>query len=181
MAQSPANRGEAKEGEVMTIRRFASAALLAGVAWVGMPAGAVEGVCTWGGTPLDPTGVAYAPGITNHHPAAEPIEFWAEGALAGVGASCTGSMRFDGVILPGAVCRLFFEWGTVSGVPGVTWFFGQGSAYGRGFLYNADGKLVGTYDPQVITEVPELTPKCLTPEGLTDPVSFSATVEFLPA
>jgi hypothetical protein len=164
-------------------KMLAGAALLAAVALTAVgPAGAAEGVCTWGGTPLDPTGQAWAPGLSNHHPAPNAIPLHVEGDLGGVGASCTGTMIFDGYMLPGAQWRLFIEYGAVSGVPGVAWFFGGGGAVSRGLLYSPEGKVVGTYDPVVeIASLPDLIPKCLTPEGLTDAVIFSSTTELVPA
>lgn len=156
------------------------AVIAALAAFAALPAGAAEGVCTWGGTPLERTGrFHFDTPLTNAHPAEEPIHFTATGPLAGLGAGCTGTMTFDGWLLPGSQCRLFLDWGHVEGAPGVAWFIGAGNAYGRGLLYGPDGRVAGSYDPQVITELPEITPKCLTPEGITDGY-FSAGVQLLP-
>src|SRR2546421_11409467 len=62
-------------------------------------AGHGETVCTWGGTPAAPTGVAtFSPGITNT-PSAGPIQFTATGVLAGSG--CTGQLTYTGYVQPG--------------------------------------------------------------------------------
>ena len=61
-------------------------------------AGHGETVCTWGGTPAAPTGVAtFSPGITNT-PSTGPIEFTATGELGG-GEGCTGRLTFRGVTI----------------------------------------------------------------------------------
>lgn len=162
------------------MRSMLLAAAIVATAVAPLAGGAAEGLCTWGGTPADPTGVFhFDEPLTNAHPASEPIHFTATGALDGIGPGCTGTMTFDGFLMPGSVCRFFIDHGTVLGAPGVSWFVGAGNAYGRGLLYDAAGRVTGSYDPQVITEVPEITPKCLTPEGITDG-SFSATVQLLP-
>ena len=50
-------------------------------------------LCTWGGTPANPTGiVTFEPGITNT-PSAGPIAVYASGRLEGEG--CKGTMIFD--------------------------------------------------------------------------------------
>src|SRR5213078_3854731 len=61
-------------------------------------AGQGETVCTWGGTPAAPTGVAtFSPGITNT-PSTGPIQFTATGVLAGAARAGkhTGRGELDG-------------------------------------------------------------------------------------
>src|SRR2546423_15690641 len=67
-------------------------------------AGQGETVCTWGGTPAAPTGVAtFSPGITNT-PSTGPIQFTATGVLAGSG--CTGKLTYTRYFEPGHTCAL---------------------------------------------------------------------------
>ena len=62
-------------------------------------------LCTWGGTPDDPTGiVTFDPGITNT-PSAGPIATHAWGPLEGPG--CHGTMIFDDL-------QLAMHWSVVS-------------------------------------------------------------------
>src|SRR6266480_7480218 len=57
-------------------------------------------LCTWGGTPANPTGiVTFEPGLTKT-PSAGPIAVYASGRLEGKG--CKGTMIFDGIARSGA-------------------------------------------------------------------------------
>src|SRR5439155_26296134 len=78
-------------------------------------------LCTWGGTPDNPTGVVTIdPGTTNT-PSAGPVAVHAWGPLAGPG--CQGTMDFDGIGRAGASCESVIFEGPVYGVPGVTRLF----------------------------------------------------------
>jgi hypothetical protein len=112
------------------------------------PAGAAA-TCTWGGTPLEPTGVfKNDPGLTNI-PSTEPVELTATGELAG---DCNGYMTFSGTLEPGATCSEGVFDGVVKGLPGVVRFEGfaiTGIAPSR--LYDRDGNLVGSENAQLLT------------------------------
>lgn len=136
-------------------------------------------VCTWGGTPAAPTGrFTFTPGLTQFTPSSGPLKFWATGELSG-GAGCQGKMVFRGVAEPGAICPAFVTDGTVEGVPGVARFRGvsPGGAVTQGFLYDRDGRIVGTEHPQALTEYDHFS-DCLRPEGFTAG-NFSSIVTFL--
>lgn len=115
---------------------------------------AAADVCTWGGTPAEPTGEFWieSPGLANSFPAARPLAFWAQAPLAGAGARCTGTLRIEGFIMPGSLCRLFEIYGTVEGVNGLAWFSDYGGAYSRARFYDAAGNLVGFYGANVIDQ-----------------------------
>src|SRR6059058_3502506 len=82
-------------------------------------AGQGETVCTWGGTPAAPTGVAtFSPGLTNT-PSTGPIQFTATGPLGGSG--CTGKLTFTGSFEPGATCAVGTAFhAKATGLPPVT-------------------------------------------------------------
>ena len=137
-------------------------------------------LCTWGGTPANPTGiVTFDPGVTNT-PSAGPIATHAWGPLEGPG--CEGIMDFDGIGRPGASCTLgvIFE-GPVYGVPGVTRLFGPGfGPQVQEFLYDRQGNVVGSDQPLVKAfgnSAPDSNAlDCNTPEGFRR-APFSSTVE----
>jgi len=144
-------------------------------------AGQGETVCTWGGTPAAPTGVAtFSPGITNT-PSAGPIQFTATGVLAGSG--CTGKLTYTGYFEPGHTCALNTAFhAKVTGLPRVVRVEGQPGVAGTALalLYDADGNVVGSDQAQFLTTVAnESDPgfmSCGTPEGLTEGF-WSDTVE----
>jgi hypothetical protein len=143
------------------------------------PAGAATN-CTWGGTPLAPTGkLTISPGTTNT-PAGEPLQFLATGPLGG-GGGCTGKMTFEGVLTTGSSCFSQIFEGKVRGVPGVARFWGPG-AFGvvDELLYDRVGQVVGSDQPQVLTnatgESDPLFLDCGSPGGFTEG-NFSSTVE----
>jgi hypothetical protein len=137
-------------------------------------------LCTWGGTPANPTGiVTLEPGLTNT-PSAEPIAVYASGRLEGPG--CKGTMIFDGIARSGAGCLsgTIFE-GPVYGVPGVTRLFGPGwGPQVQEFLYDRQGNIVGSDQPNVKVEgnsAPNSNSlDCNTPQGFRR-APFSSTVE----
>ena len=137
-------------------------------------------LCTWGGTPDNPTGiVTFDPGITNT-PSAGPIATHAWGPLEGPG--CHGTMDFNGIGRPGASCPsgVIFE-GPVYGVAGVTRLFGPGfGPLVHEFLYDGQGNIVGSDQPLVKVfgnSAPNSNAlDCDTPAGFRR-VPFSSTVE----
>jgi hypothetical protein len=140
------------------------------------PASAATTTCTWGGTPVAPTGTfTISPGITNL-PAPGALKFKATGELAG-DATCTGTMTFIGQIDAGSTCALASFEGDVKGLPGVTQFWGKGSLMVPELLYDAAGNVVGSDQPEIMT--PDNEPKttdCETESGFTGG-TFAATVE----
>ena len=144
-------------------------------------AGQGETVCTWGGTPAAPTGVAtFSPGLTNT-PSTGPIEFTATGPLGGSG--CTGKLTFTGYFEPGHTCALNTPFhAKATGLPPVVRAESQPGIAGTApvLLYDADGNVVGSDQAQFLTTVAnESDPgfmSCGTPEGLTEGF-WSDTVE----
>src|SRR6266540_3090838 len=106
--------------------------------------------CTWGGTPAAPTGrFTFSPGLTQFTPSSGPLKFYATGELSG-GGPCQGQMVFKGVAEPGATCPEF--------------------------VVDRDGRIVGSDQPQALTNYDHFT-DCLRPEGFTAG-NFSSLVEF---
>jgi len=136
-------------------------------------------LCTWGGTPANPTGiVTFDPGLTNT-PSAGPLAVHAWGPLEGPG--CNGTMDFNGIARSGASCESTIFEGPVYGVPGVTRLFGPGlGPQVEEFLYDRQGNIVGSDQPNVKVEgnsAPNSNAMdCNTPEGFTR-APFSSTVE----
>src|SRR4051812_26626561 len=86
------------------------------VAGFGAGPASASTICTWGGTPVAPTGtLTIDPGITNL-PAPGALKFRATGQLSG-GGRCTGTMTFVGQIDAGSTCALVSFEGTVKGLP----------------------------------------------------------------
>jgi hypothetical protein len=132
--------------------------------------------CTWGGTPAAPTGTfTLTPGVRQVVPASEPLTLYVTGELSG-GGPCQGKMVFKGVAEPGATCPEVVFDGKVEGVPGVDHFWGAAvGGLAQEFLYDSEGRIVGSDQPQVISSFDHFT-DCLRPEGLTEG-NFSSTVE----
>jgi hypothetical protein len=141
--------------------------------------GAATRLCTWGGTPANPTGiVTFDPGVTNT-PSAGPIAVHAWGPLDGPG--CHGTMTFDGIARSGASCLVTIFEGPVHGVPGVTRLFGPGfGPLVQEFLYDRQGNVVGSDQPLVKAFGNSGRNSngldCNTPEGFRR-APFSSTVE----
>jgi hypothetical protein len=135
-------------------------------------------VCTWGGTPAAPTGLfTLNPGLTNT-PSAEPLKLRATGPLGG-GSRCQGKVTFEGIADAGATCPFLVFEGEVKGLPGVVRFWGPGPpGFAQEFLYNDAGNVVGSDQPQVLSNATEGNPLmgCNTSEGLRS-ANFSATLE----
>jgi hypothetical protein len=140
------------------------------------PASAATTTCTWGGTPVAPTGTfTISPGLTPL-PAPGALKFKATGELVG-DAPCTGTMTFVGQIDAGSTCALASFEGDVKGLPGVTQFWGKGSLTVPELLYDAAGNVVGSDQPEIMT--PDNQGKatdCQTTSGFTGG-TFAATVE----
>ena len=133
--------------------------------------------CTWGGTPNAATGTfTLDPGLTNL-PAPTALRFKATGELAGDDPVCSGTLTFVGQADAGSTCLLTSFEGVVKGLPGVTSFWGKGNVMAPDLLYNAAGEVVGSDQPQVLTQ--ENFPKatdCSSATGFTE-ANFSSTVE----
>jgi hypothetical protein len=165
----------------MSYRRIITAVALAAISMAvagleATPAGAAVTKCTWGGTPLAPTGTfTVTPGTTNL-PAPSALAFKATGKLAG-DDRCDGTMTFVGQIDAGSTCALASFEGSVRGLPGVAYFWGKGSLAVPELLYDAAGNLVGSDQPEILTsENQPHTSDCDTPAGFTGG-TFAATVE----
>jgi len=145
---------------------------------------AAEGttVCTWGGTPVAPSGViTFDPGVTNT-PSTVPIQFTATGDLGG-GADCTGKLTFTGYIDPGTTCGINAPFHAKAlGVPPV-----KAAEAGPGvggtqpvLLYDEHGNVVGSEQAQFLTTA--VNPddpaymSCGSPQGLST-AYWSDTVE----
>jgi hypothetical protein len=125
-----------------------------------------QSVCTWGGTPLEPTGTfTLDPGL-RFDPSPTALAFGATGPLAGDDPRCAGTMTFDGTFPAGASCSFFMNFGTVSGVPGIASYFDMGDAASVGYLYGTDGTIVGTFQPLLApADFEAAREACETPEG----------------
>ncbi len=135
--------------------------------------------CTWGGTPVAPTGVVTIERGLTLTPSATDTDFLATGPLAG-GGRCSGTMTFDGIIRAGSTCTTAWFEGKVKGLRGVSRFEGPGVlAMVHEFLYDRHGNIVGADQPLLQVPQPEgysHAQDCATPEGFSRAV-FSATVE----
>jgi hypothetical protein len=140
---------------------------------VGTASAAASKICTWGGTPLAPTGknVQY-PGVSNT-PSPVPMYFRATGPLGG---DCDGTLTFIGVEDPGSTCSLITFHARAYGLPGVASVVGVaavGASPGR--LYDRQGNLVGQEQTQFLTNSDAVS-QCNTPEGITHN-NFSTVIE----
>jgi hypothetical protein len=143
--------------------------------WGGASAYSVT-VCTWAGTPAEPTGTfSLKPGLTTT-PSAGPLKFSATGPLGG---GCKGKMTFVGVFNAGSSCALGTFEGKVKGLPGVARFAGAGNVLAPSVLFDSAGNAVSSEHPQLVTGVGSGSEAgdCLTPEGFTHG-SFSSVLEF---
>jgi hypothetical protein len=156
----------------MTIGLATLAAVL-GALGAGTASANVAKVCTWGGTPLAPTGLSKQyPGVTNT-PSPVPMYFTATGPLGG---DCSGTLKFVGVEDAGSTCGLITFHGRAYGLPGVSTFEGVAAAGASpGRLYNRNGDLVGQEDTQFLTNQNAVF-ECNSSEGLTQN-NFSTVLE----
>ncbi len=152
------------------------AATLGGVGWGAVPAQAAT-VCTWAGTPAEPTGTfTVRPGLTAI-PSAEPASLRATGPIGG-GPGCRGRMTFVGEFHAGSTCEFATFEGRVKGLRGAARFHGAGTVLAPSILYDKAGNAIGSEQPQLVTGAgsgSELS-DCLTPEGFTRG-SFSSILE----
>jgi hypothetical protein len=130
-------------------------------------------ICTWGGTPLAPTGQSNQyPGVTNT-PSPVPMYFRATGPLGG---DCHGTLTVVGVEDAGSTCSLITFQASVYGLPGVASLAGVSAAgVSPGRLYDRHGALVGQEDTQFLTN-PDVVSQCNSPQGITQN-NFSTVIE----
>jgi hypothetical protein len=164
----------------MQLRFRVAIGLVAAVAvgFTAAPSSQASTTCTWGGTPVAPTGTfTLDPGVTNT-PSVGPVDFKATGALAG-GGTCSGKLVYEGVFDTGASCLAATFHVRVKGLPGVVRAAGTADNLvpAPALLYDAGGNVVGTELAQIVTvdNAPNYT-DCMTPEGFTWG-SFSSVVE----
>jgi hypothetical protein len=160
----------------MRLRAMIGATALAAVILmvsVGTASAAGPKICTWGGTPLAPTGESTQyPGVTNS-PSPVPMYFRATGPLGG---DCHGTLTFVGVEDAGSTCSLITFHGKAYGLPGVASFAGVaavGASPGR--LYDRHGNLVGQEETQFLTN-PDAVSECNSSQGITHN-NFSTVIE----
>jgi hypothetical protein len=170
---------------VMRVRGVVLVAVAAAtVGSLGQPAGAAipqDGVriCTWGGTPVAPTGrFSFDEGLTNT-PSTGPIHAVATGALAG-GPGCSGTVTFEGDFAAGSTCNAFTIAGTVAGLPSVARFQGAGGVVSVDVLFDRAGNIVGFDQPQVLTPDNVAHATDCNGDGFKAG-TFSSTVELLTA
>jgi hypothetical protein len=137
--------------------------------------------CTWGGTPVNPTGTLKYPGqgITNT-PSTGPLSFTATGPLAG---GCSGSLTYRGIQGAGSTCAFGPFEARVIGLRGIVRAAGD-NAVGLvpALLYDRSGNVVGSENPQVLTSGTEernfAFANCNTPEGFREG-NFSSVIELI--
>ena len=136
--------------------------------------------CTWGGTPAEPTGSVYytgGQGPTNT-PSSGPLPFVATGPLAG---ECGGKLTYRGYSEAGTTCAFGGFEASARGLPGVVRAAGE-SVLGLvpALLYDKNGNVVGSENPQVLTSGTEESnfgfASCNTPEGFQRG-NFSSVIE----
>jgi hypothetical protein len=151
--------------------------------WVTIPAARAAApmasvmTCTWGGTPAAPTGTfTISPGLTNT-PSTEPAAFKVSGKLGG-DRGCSGTFTYIGQVDAGGTCSVNSFQGSALGIAGVRRFVGFGVAVlGPARLYDKDGNVVGSENPQVATS--ENVPRfmdCGASRGFTGG-TFSSVIE----
>jgi hypothetical protein len=135
--------------------------------------------CTWGGTPLNPTGIVkyLGQGITNT-PSTEPLPFIATGPLAG---GCRGTLTYRGLQGTGSTCAAGPFEAKVRGLPGVVRAAGENLlGLVPALMYDRSGNVVGSENPQVLTSGTEERnlgfTSCNTPEGFKEG-NFSSVIE----
>jgi hypothetical protein len=161
-----------------------AAAFVALAAGTGAKAASATTTCTWGGTPAAPTGTfTISPGQTNN-PSPVPMKFTATGPLAG-GPGCSGTFSFNGYFNTGSSCLLDSGAGVATGIPGVVRYGGiapvEPGAFPPVWLYNGRGQIVGSEQPNVLTDyLLNQANACNTPQGLTSG-RFDSLVELFGA
>jgi hypothetical protein len=120
------------------------------VGGLGTATAQADTTCTWGGTPLAPTGtLTYTEhGVTNT-PSSEPLPFTATGPLAG---GCSGTFTYRGYSAAGATCAFGAFEAKATGIKGVVRAAGEAAAgLVPALLYDKAGNVVGSENPQVLT------------------------------
>jgi hypothetical protein len=162
---------------IVAVTAIAAASLVAG-GWGAASAQATT-TCTWGGTPLNPTGKVYytGQGITNT-PSTEPLPFIATGPLAG---GCSGELTYRGVQATGSTCAFGPFEARVIGLPRIVRAAGD-NVVGLvpALLYDKSGNVVGSENPQVLTSGTEKQnfgfANCNSPGGFKEG-NFSSVIE----
>jgi hypothetical protein len=162
---------------IVAVTAIAAASLVAG-GW-GAASAQAASTCTWGGTPLNPTGKLWytGQGITNT-PSTEPLPFIATGPLAG---GCSGSLTYRGIQGTGSTCAFGPFEARVIGLRGVVEARGD-NVVGLvpALLYDKFGNVVGSENPQVITSGTEEKnlgfASCSSPQGFKEG-NFSSVIE----
>jgi hypothetical protein len=163
---------------IIAVTAIAAASLVAG-GW-GAASAQASTTCTWGGTPVEHTGVVTftKQGLTNT-PSTEPLPFTAAGPLAG---GCSGTLTYRGYFAAGASCPTPspFE-ARVFGLRGVVRAAGEGiTVLAPALLYDRAGNVVGSENPQVLTGGTEERnlgfTNCNSPEGFRQG-NFSSVIE----
>jgi hypothetical protein len=160
-------------------------ALVAGLVFAGVGSSSAQAstICTWGGTPDAPTGLAtFSPGVTNT-PSTGPVQFTATGELAG-GAGCTGKLTFTGYADTGVTCAANTPLhAKAMGFPPIKRVEALPGALGSQpvLLYDEHDNLVGSEQAQFLTAAATDPTDpgymaCNTPEGLTS-ANWSDTLE----
>jgi hypothetical protein len=164
---------------IIAITTIAVASLAIG-GW-GATAAQAARTCTWGGTPVNPTGIVryLGQGLTNT-PSSEALPFTAKGPLGG---GCSGKLSYVGVSNTGATCALGSFEAAVRGLRGVVRAAGEAAAgLVPALLYDKAGNVVGSENPQVLTSGTEERNlaflNCNTPEGFREG-NFSSVIELL--
>jgi hypothetical protein len=163
------------------IAAFATVAAIAAASGLGTTAAQAATTCTWGGTPVNPTGwfEFTGQGLTNT-PSAYGLAFRATGPLGG---GCTGTFTYKGEVNALSTCAWGSFEATPSGLPGIAHVAGVlPVGLAPAILYDRAGNVVGQEDPQVLTNAtdendPAFT-DCNTPEGFTGGY-FSSVIELL--
>jgi len=160
---------------ILAVAALGAVSLMAG-GW-GAASAQATATCTWGGTPVHPTGyIKYTgQGITNT-PSTEPLPFIATGPLAG---GCSGTLTYHGVQGTGSTCAFGPFEAKVIGLHGVVRAAGD-NVVGLvpALLYDKAGNVVGSENPQVLTSATEqnLVTSCNSPEGFKEG-NFSSVIE----
>jgi hypothetical protein len=162
---------------ILAVTAVGAASLVAG-GW-GAASAQADTTCTWGGTPLSPTGyVKYIGQGPTNTPSTEPLSFIATGPLAG---GCSGELTYHGVQPAGATCAFGPFEARATGLPGVVRAAGD-NVVGLvpALLYDKSGNVVGSENPQLLTSGTEEKNfgfiDCNSPGGIKEG-NFSSVIE----
>jgi hypothetical protein len=162
---------------IVAVTAISAASVVVG--GVGAASAQANTTCTWGGTPLNPTGTFefLRQGATNT-PSTEPLPFIATGPLGG---GCSGTLTYRGYSETGSTCAFGPFEARATGLPGVVRAAGD-NVVGviPAALYDPHGTVVGSENPQVLTSGTEEQnlgfADCNTPEGFKKG-NFSSVIE----